>query len=479
MSATSKNRSILLLSYLFPPRGGAGVQRPLKFAKYLPDFGWQPHVIASGGGADDKVTAQQDKTLLCDLPEAAEVRFTELNQAERSAFTAHQSRLRQRFFATDPIGWWVAPAVRTGFELAASHRPDVIMVTMSPFTAAAAGLALKARLHVPLVLDLRDPWALDETRIYPTRWHAWRDRAAMARALSGADAIIMNTPESTAEVVDEFRPDSRIEIECITNGYDADDFAAGHSPAVTPPPADRLRIVHTGMFHSELARVWDDLYAGSGLLHRLKYPRRPINLWTRTPRYLLDAIQRAIDAKEVPLGAVELVLVGELTHGDRELVQNHPAGACANLLGYRSHAESVGWVKSADLLFLPNHTPLDGEPALIVPGKTYEYLGSGRPILAMGPPGDMRDFVTQCAAGFAIGGDDVAAAAAVIARVYSAKQNGLRAAAPDMQQIADRFERRQLTRRLAALLDRVVERGAANASHISGRQIAPLSQAAH
>jgi glycosyltransferase involved in cell wall biosynthesis len=136
-------------------------------------------------------------------------------------------------------------------------------------------------------------------------------------------------------------------------------------------------------------------------------------------------------------------------------VQQSGVANLVKVLGYRTHEESVAWVKSADALFLPLHTPLDGGPALIVPGKAYEYLGSGRPVLAMGPPGDMRRFVSEARAGIAIGGDDVAAAEGVLEKLYAAKVAGRRLFEPDFAVIS-RFERKELSRRLAAELDSIV-----------------------
>src|SRR5688572_11206752 len=188
-------RSLLFLSYLFPPRGGAGVQRSLKFAKYLPQYHWRPLIVANGGieAPGDNVTKIQDPTLLRDLPGDTVVRYTSLTDRERRRYHGGPARVRRRLAATDPMAWWVEPAVRTALELAAEHKPEAIFVTMSPFTAAEAGIRLKKLLNLSLILDLRDPWALDETKIYPTRLHAWRDWTAMRRALSCADLVIMNT----------------------------------------------------------------------------------------------------------------------------------------------------------------------------------------------------------------------------------------------------------------------------------------------
>jgi hypothetical protein len=453
------DRTLLFLAYFFPPRGGAGVQRSVKFAKYLPQFGWKPLVIAHGGMADN-ASGVMDPTLLKDLPADHIVRYTALMQGEKDQYYRAQKKWRQPLFATDPMAWWAAPAARLGMELAGEHRPSAIFVTMSPFTAAAAGIELKHKTGLPLVLDLRDPWALDETRIYSTRWHARRDWQKMHEALAGADLVIMNTPEAAAAVEDEFgkgrpegAPGPRVtaRIISITNGYDEEDFGKG---APQHAPADVLRIVHTGMFHSELAEVWDKMYAGDGVLNKLKYPRRPINLWTRTPKYLLAAMEQVTQSGEIGKDKIELVLVGEVSAVDERMVRSSPMAANVKLLGYRSHAESVNWVESADLLFLPNHSPIDGGAALVVPGKSYEYLGSGRPILGMGPPGDMRRFVLETRSGFAIGGEDVGGAVEALTKAYVAKKRGEKLFHQDRQAI-HQFERRELTRRLAEELNRL------------------------
>ena len=459
--ATPVTRSLLYLAYFFPPRGGAAVQRSLKFAKYLPQFGWNPLVVANGGdtATHDNATKVQDPTLLRELPPETVVRYTTLTPDEKRDYDRAQSRLRQRLNVTDPMGWWCKPAVRLGLEMVKQYRPEAIVVTMSPFSAAKCGMELKRRTGLPLVFDLRDPWALDETRIYPTRWHASRDWVAMGKALAAADLVVMNTPQSAVSVAEEFADEIRgagdacpSKVVSITNGYDAADFGHGDQPSA---PADVLRIVHTGMFHSELAEVWDDVIAGRGLMNKLKYPRRPINLWTRTPRYLLEAMELAVKRGPIPDSKLELVLVGEQSAHDRQMVERSPMAKLVRTLGYRSHAESVAWLESADVLFLPNHTPLDGGPTLVVPGKTYEYLGSGRPILAMCPKGDMRDFVQSSKSGVVVGGTDVEGAAAGLAEFYRAKVEKR----PVMQQdrsVVEQFERRELTRRLAAALDELV-----------------------
>jgi glycosyltransferase involved in cell wall biosynthesis len=421
------------------------VQRALKFAKYLPQFGWRPLIVANGRMTQDQVTKVQDHSLLRDLPAECVVRYTTTTPRE---MRRAQAAWRNHLAATDSMGWWVPPAIRTGMELLREHGASAILVTLSPFSAAQAGLRLKAMSGLPLILDLRDPWALDETKIYSTRWHAWRDWRAMARALSAANLVIMNTPEAATAVQAAFALPPTTRVISLTNGFDADDFGQSAKVMITPAPRDVLRIVHTGMFHSELARVWDDLLSRRGLINRLKHARRPINLWTRTPRYLLQALQRS----RIPPDKVELVLAGELSKADQALIDASPLRGRIKILGYQSHEQSLAWVSSADVLFLPLHTPLDGKPALVTPGKTYEYIASGRPILAMGPPGDMRRFITQTRCGIAVDGDDVVAAQEAIESFYEAKLAGRRPPTPNAAALAP-FERRELTKRLAEELD--------------------------
>jgi glycosyltransferase involved in cell wall biosynthesis len=243
----------------------------------------------------------------------------------------------------------------------------------------------------------------------------------------------------------------------VTNGFDPEDFQshAAH-PAVAPPPPGVLRIVHTGMFHSELAQVWDDLHARRGWMNKLKHAGRPINLWTRTPRYLLAAMHEAIQSGAMRSDQIELVLVGEITGGDRKLVESSPVASSVKMLGYRTHEESVAWLRGADVLFLPNHTPLDGGPALIVPGKTYEYLAARRPILAMGPPGDWRDFVRDCESGDCIDGEDVKAATAALVDFYRRQVAGGLADVGRPDKIAE-FSREHVARKVAAALDRLLK----------------------
>ena len=262
---------------------------------------------------------------------------------------------------------------------------ELIYASMSPFETGSAAARLSVKLGKPWVADLRDPWALDEMQVYPSRWHRRLDLRAMRALLSTASAVVMNTEES-ARLVRAFPELSRTPVLAVPNGYDAEDFA----PVQPRPPASRFRIVHTGYLHTELGR---GLAAGRLARRMLGGDLSGVNILSRSHVYLLEAIDRLIAADASVAERLELHLAGILSEADVEVARRSPV---VRMPGYLPHAETVALLSSADLLFLPMHDLPKGARATIVPGKTYEYLASGRPILAAVPDGDARDLLDAC-----------------------------------------------------------------------------------
>ena len=255
-----------------------------------------------------------------------------------------------------------------------------VFTSMSPYESAPVAARLAAEAGVPWIADLRDPWALDEMVVYPSALHRRRAMARMGRELTSADAVVMNTAGAAAAARAAFPKLRR--VTAIPNGYDPDDFAG------PPPPPRRdgvLRIVHTGYLHTAL-----------GLQHRARRAswrggeREPVDILPRSHVYLLEAIAGLPAAERA---SVELHLAGSLSRADEDAIRTSPAADRVRTHGYLGHAASVELVRGADLLFCPMHDLPRGGSALIVPGKTYEYLAAGRPILAAMPPGDARELV--------------------------------------------------------------------------------------
>jgi glycosyltransferase involved in cell wall biosynthesis len=309
---------------------------------------------------------------------------------------------------------------------------------MSPYASAVAAAALAERLDVPWVADLRDPWALDEMRVYPTRLHRRAEVARMRRSLGSAAAIVMNTG-TAAEALVRTMPELSGRVDVIPNGFDAADFD-GDPPARAD---DAFRIVHAGYLHTEDGlrhRRWSRRLLGGSV--------RGVDLLTRSAWYLVEALDGLCSRDPELARTVELHLAGVLSDADRVSVDR----PYARLHGYLEHAKTLDLVRSADLLFLPMQNLRAGERATIVPGKTYEYLASGRPILAAVPDGDARDLLVRSGVARVCRPDDVAALADGVAAAVERWRRGERPRTAPAELLA-RFERRRLAEKAAAILD--------------------------
>ena len=436
-------RRVLFLAYYFPPIGGAGAQRPAAFARYLPDYGYEP-VVITGPAAVESRWAPQDRALAASLGESIEVRRVPAPEPSPSSggWSGRAERwLRRR---SQWRSWWVDGAVTAG---ASVEGVDLVYAWMSPFESAEAAAALAAKHDRRWVADLGDPWALDEMMVYPSALHRRLETRAMRRGLGGADAIVMSTAEAARRVERLLPTAADRVVVAIPNGFDGADFVE----PVTRPSGEPFRIVHTGYLHTEL-----------GLRQRRRQTFRRllgcevpgVDFLTRSHVHLLEAVKRLLSRRPELQGRIEVVLAGALTEVDRRVAEDAPF---ARLLGYVPHDRTVELVRTADLLFLPMYNLPPGRRAGIVPGKTYEYLAAGPPILAAVPDGDVRDILEAAGGCYLCRPDDVSCLERSIEAAYRTRELPSHR---DVETVAQ-YEYRTLARRLAAVFDRVVAKTAA------------------
>lgn len=438
-SMPNPSKRVLFIAYHFPPAGGAGVQRSLKFVRYLPLFGYEA-IVVTGPLESFGDFGLPDESLGLELP--AELEIHRVDGPEPGESESWQGR-RERWLRRESewTSWWVRGAIEAA---GAAGEVDLVFTSMSPFESTRVAEEVAARRGVPWVADLRDPWALDEMQVYPTRLHRSLEMRRMRSALSGAASVVMNTPEAAAQLARSF-PELEERAVSIPNGFDADDF---EGRAERTPP-DRFRIVHMGELHTELAQQ----------LGRLRHLRsflggnlNGVDVTTRSHLYLLEALAKLLE-EEPHLGrTIELHLVGPFSESDRAAITLPNVHAH----GYLPHAEALAFVRSADLLFLPMHDVAPGARARIVPGKTYEYIASDRPILAAVPPGDACDLLVSSGIATICSPKDVASMSAAIKAHIDASPNA-RSHAP--KAFWETFERRSLTRQLSVVFDEVLASG--------------------
>jgi glycosyltransferase involved in cell wall biosynthesis len=427
---------VLFLAYYFPPHGGGGVQRSLNFARHLPAFGYECAVVTGPGSTTEWAPA--DEALSERLPAGTEV-FRVPGPEPRVSRGLHARAVRWLRLEEPFSRWWVDGAVAAGGAPAA--RADVIYASMSPFETAEAAARLAEASSLPWVADLRDPWALDEWLVYPTRFHRRHELGRMRATLASASAVVMNTPEAAGEVRRRFPELGEKPVLAIPNGFDAGDFSG-------PRPArhgSTFRIAHAGNVFpdedSRLARVGRALLGGSV---------RGLDTSTRSHLYLLEAVDALRSASSELGSRVEVHLAGPLSAPVRRSL---PPWVKAH--GFLPHRETVALLRSSDLLFLPMHDLPARVRSRIVPGKTYEYLGSRTPILAALPDGDARDLLAEAGNAFLCRPKDVDGMARIIREQAERAFRGEPGPAP-REDVLRRYDRRRLTADLAAVFDGVV-----------------------
>lgn len=397
-TSTSSGR-VLLLAYHFPPLGGAGVQRMTQLARRLPELGWELVVITGPGEPDSRWRPHDEPLEL----EGRKIRVLRLPGPEPPHDVRWEGRLERWLrIPSRWQRWWTKHVLR----LAESLEEDVALVhaSLAPYSTAESSAEVARRLGKPLLLDLEDPWALDEMMVYPTRLHRVLERRRMGRVLRRAQAVVMNTPEARSRVLGAFGSLTPAGVEAIPNAFDPDDFGGDSNQR----DDGRFRIVHTGSLHTDAGRR----HRSRGRLRRLLGGAEPgVDFLSRSHIYLLEAIAAVREREPAVADEIEVHLAGVFTAEDRAVAAGH---SFVRLHEFMPHHQTVGLLRSADLLFLPMHDLASDRRAAIVPHKTYEYLGAGRPILAAVPEGDARDLLQSSGAARLCAPSDVDAMAAAI-----------------------------------------------------------------
>lgn len=385
-------RPILIISYYFPPDGGAGTQRAAKFCRHLPAFGCQPHVLTREPATRRSQWEPEDRSLLEDTASTHVARV-----APRRNLSGWESKLPH----IDVAHSWIGPAFERAREIIQSNGIEAVLVTMSPFDLSYLGQRLKSTLGVRVIYDLRDPWALDGWRLYPSkrRWHL--DFRVMKETLATADGIIMNTPQAMRSVAAIIPQAHHSRLWVIPNGYDNDDFVSADTSVLeadAPMGDGNFYLVHTGTFHSAM------LYKYRGVAGKLKalrhYRPEPLLSAGRTPYYLLQAVKLLADRRHPLYSKLRIIFVGQEDDATCRCIAESGVAKVVRNIGYVPHKTSVAWLRRANALFLPLHGLKAGARSLIIPGKTYEYLASGSPILGTLPNGDARELVQRSGNGF-------------------------------------------------------------------------------
>jgi glycosyltransferase involved in cell wall biosynthesis len=419
-------KQVLIIVYYWPPSGGAGVQRWLKFTRYLPEFGIKPTVITTRDGDYPAI----DHSLEAEIPADVQVirTFTPsfsgwykrlvgkgnavpygTMQPGRDASLLKRVSfwLRRNCVIPDMRRIWNPWAYRAAAAQLRSSHYDAIITTGPPHSTHLVGLKLKRRFGIPWLADFRDPWSEIDylrgtSRLMLTEM---LDRRLEQKVVRRADAITAPTRSilQSLQVADGI---------LLYNGFDEADFAN-----LTPQKTGEAFCLHYfGVISPE-----------------------------RTPLPVLHALELVL--QQHPDWQVELHFWGNVAQEVRADIAAHPLHKLCHMHGYVTHQEVLQQMVSADMLLLIINDVPENEG--IITGKVFEYLGSGRPVLALGPSqGEAAEILHHAKAGAMFDYCDIEAMAKYIMHNFQSADNQT----TDSSTATARYSRRTLTQNLAKVL---------------------------
>ena len=429
-------KRVLVIAYYWPPSGGSGVQRWVKFCKYLPAEGWEPVVFAP----ENADYPSLDPTLEAEVPASVEVlrghiwepyaayrrllgkgastQVTEISSGHKTWKQKLSLWIRGNLFVPDPRVGWVRPSVKFLKAYLAEHPVDVIVTTGPPHSVHLIGQRLHKALGTPWIPDFRDPWScMYYLKHLPMTACTWRKLRRQEQAvLDQCSTVLACTPL----MQEEFQAQTVTPVACITNGFDEEDFAC----RLLPRREKHFNLTHTGLF------------AADG---------NPLLLW--------KVLGHMVAEEPAFREAFRLRLVGRV---DREILDALAAeGLSDNVveLGPCNHAEAVREQRAATVLLLPLRNDPQYRP--ILPGKLFEYLAARRLVLGIGQrDGAMARVLAETQAGTTAGWED---AAALRAFLETAWNQFLEGGVPAPSGNIAPYTRRNLTHALAQLLEQVTK----------------------
>ena len=422
-------RKVLIITYYWPPSGGAGVQRWLKFSKYLPEFDFIPIILT----VDENLAsyAQLDHSLVEEINPDIRVHKTKTfepynlyrklshkkeipyggfsNQKKVTIFEKFSRLVRGNLFVPDPRRGWNKFALHKALELIKTENIESVVTSGPPHSTHLIGKKIKDLTGIRWIADFRDPWT--DIYYYKELFHTLParlyDRFLERMVLSGADKII-TVSEEVKKLLLRRIPGSEEKIAVIPNGYDESDF-------------ENVALLKNKFFTIT--------YTGT------------ISMSYRIEQFIeaIDLLPGEVKAK------IKIRFVGNVPDEILNLFKNKNLGSMVEVLGYIPHKEAVGQMVNASLLLMAIPDSPDNKG--IVTGKFFEYLATRRPILAMGPIGGDVDLLLQkCKAGMLFNYNEIEPISLFINQIFEQEQKG---SYKGETTGAEQFTRRNLTGKLA------------------------------
>ena len=419
---------VLIITYYWPPAGGSGVQRWLKFVKYLRDFGVEPVVYT----VQDPDYAITDESLISEIPEGIEVlkqpiwepnnflsKFKSKQQQtsagflnpDPSFFERQLHYIRANYFIPDARKFWIKPSVEFLAGYLKDNKVDAIITSGPPHSTHLIGLRLKEELKIKWIADFRDPWTdIDYFHQLPlTKRSKKKHKELEKKVLQKTDAVLV-VGNSMKENYQKYNKN----IHVITNGFDTfkEDFVV--------EPDKKFTMTHIGMMNAD-----------------------------RNPEVFWEVLSELMDNNPELKNDLQVRLIGKTAPEVEKSIQNNGLQDYVEFITYKPHHEVIGFQRSAQILLLVvNKVP---SAKGIITGKIFEYLQSGRPVLAIAPKdGDLSEIIKQTRSGVVIGYQERSELKDVILDWYKKYKEGNLSV--QNQNYIGKYHRRELTKKLVEVI---------------------------
>lgn len=442
-------KKVLIIAYYFPPLGWSGVQRTLKFVKYLREFGWEPVVLTVGATKFSIL----DNTLVSEIPENIEIikiddiKFKDvtdnilrelqkyidsslniisdekLKEDYQNELEKRLSDIRNLLLLPDGNAIWANNVIKELDNRIDFNEINLVYSTSGPYSAHIVGEYIKKKYHVPWVADFRDQWMNNPYIDYDKDSLRYKLESNIEKNIViNCDKMITTTPISRKNYINEYKVDKE-KIITITNGYDEDDFKKLPNNKISKK---KFKIIHNGSFYLK-----------------------------RNPYTFFIAINNLINNKLIDKKFIEIIFNGK---NDEKIIREIETilGENKDILiinGYLSHEESLFEAYRADILLLICGS---GEAAKeVYTGKVFEYLRLKRPIMAISPSGSLvEELLEETKCGLSIEYDDIDKIEKSILYYYKAWLNNVVMKVEALN--IEKYERRNLTKQLSQVFNEIV-----------------------
>ncbi|MCX6322760.1 MAG: glycosyltransferase [Sphingobacteriales bacterium] len=446
------NHNILFIAFEFPPLSSGGVQRSLKFVKYLPDFGINPIVVTVRESDYPAVLKQYklDNNLIEDLPSGTIIERLPCRAIPADA-NVWSGWLRIYFSVTEIFDkTWRQPLEQALPKLIKKYNPQAIYLTIPPFAMVPLWDRLLTKIDIPLIIDFRDAWSQWALAPNGTYWH-YRLKLRMEESIiRKASAVICTTKETEADFKRLHSEAGKGKWAVIPNGYDGD-FELPDT--IVMDNASVIRICYVGNFYyspearNDIFRPWYKRKFN----RILQYVPRKEDWLYRSPYFFFQSINKLFELYPQYQNKVQIHFAGHHQGWLQEQIDSLGLTGFCHLHGYLSHAEAINFQKEADVLLLTSAKVLNGRDYSIA-GKTFEYFTMSKPILGFVCEGAQQSILEESGMALICNPDEPQQAAQQMHELFS----GVTALKPNKNAI-HKYQRKQLTEQLNVIIRKAIK----------------------